>query len=524
MDMKRFFLYAIAIAALALAGCGGGGGGGMAGGKCDADQTGTYPNCVDPITTGPTPDQRAKAKEIAPAIVNPDGDMNEDGTPNFPETGDLEGTGDAGIEVENMDPISSRPTPGAVTVDAMKQEVTVAPTDIDAVVMVDGGMAMSLGEGGEAWSGSVHTRTINDKTETAVVYTNVGDPGPEAWTEYYGSGTARDGVSGTADGSSGQVTLETGTLSALVPLFMVDGLPMGPGRYKVFDAVDDDTTMDVDESMYSGSFNGISGAYECTGGACRVETNADSEISLITGNWTFTPTTADEDGMRIADVEIPGQITDTDYMHFGYWMVKNEDGTYEVNPFFGTTATDNEFTASAIASLMGSAEYDGKAAGMFVTKAGGAPAFSGQFTADADLTANFGNMDDAADETAFTIGGTVSKFVLMDGETMVDNSWMLMLNSARFSEPTRGDPDPETGVAPITGHGNTHTNTFSDATDGGGGAGEWTGMFFGPSEEDGAMPSGVAGKFLGHFSDDLPGHAIGAFGAEMVEPEEAMVQ
>ena len=192
-------------------------------------------------------------------------------------------------------------------------------------------------------------------------------------------------------------------------------------------------------------------------GGCRVETNADGEISLITGSWTFTPTTADEDGMRIADVEIPGQITDTDYMHFGYWMVKNADGTYEVNPFFsGTAGNANAFTANAIASLEGSAEYDGKAAGMFVTKAGGSPAYSGEFTADADLTANFGNMDDAADEKAFTIDGTVSKFVLMDGETMVENSWMLMLNSARFATPTRGDTDPTTGMAPITDHTDSH--------------------------------------------------------------------
>ena len=105
-----------------------------------------------------------------------------------------------------MNPISSRPTPGVVTVDAMEQEVTVAPPAIDAVMMVDGGMAMSLGEGGEAWSGSVHTRTINDKTETAVVYTNVGDPDPQPWTEYYSSG--QDGVTGTAD-SDGELDLNT---------------------------------------------------------------------------------------------------------------------------------------------------------------------------------------------------------------------------------------------------------------------------------------------------------------------------
>ena len=74
-----------------------------------------------------------------------------------------------------------------------------------------------------------------------------------------------------------------------------------------------------------------------------------------------------------------------------------------------------------------------------------------------------------------------------------------------------------------------YTNVFEGATSGGSDtdAGEWRGTFYGPTsqptgvEDDlgtndinesimAVKPSGVAGEFLGHFSN---GHAIGAFGA-----------
>ena len=518
MDMKRFFLYAIAIAALALAGCGGGGTGptidpdpemGMG---CPGD-----PGCPDP--TGPTDAQRVAAMLIAPAIVNPDGDTKEDSEdPNFPEMGDLDGLGDAGVDDGDGNTVSSRPTHGVVAVDPSDQTVTVTPTDIPDVDMTDGGTPVSLGD---VWNGSVHERIINNKKETAVVYTDVGGPDPQAWIEYYTSNADRDGVSAQpANGTTGEVSLAIDDLEELLPVFMLDGLPTIANSFTPY-ATDDRETSDENEGNHPGMFNGIPGMYNCgTSGGCRVETDADGDIASITGMWTFTPTVA-EDG-NIEDVMVQGVVDDTDYMWFGYWVEETtgDDGSVGINPFFGgNTLFGGQSPTAVVAALEGTAEYNGKATGMFVTKDDMGLANSGQFTADADLTANFGNMDDITDETAFTIDGLVSKFVLMDGETMVENSWMLMLNSARFSDPMRGTPDGGTGMAPITAH-TTHTNTFSGATDGGGGDGEWTGMFFGSSEEA-AMPSGVAGKFLGHFSGDLPGHAIGAFGAG-IETEEAM--
>ena len=160
------------------------------------------------------------------------------------------------------------------------------------------------------------------------------------------------------------------------------------------------------------------------------------------------------------------------------------------------------WTSITTASLEGSATYNGRAAGVFVTKDDmGLPANSGEFTANATLTANFAGDDlDLADQ--YQISGSVTGFVLMDGDTMVDNTWMLTLNPAQFS--TRAH-DPNTGV--VLSHSSRSgdgANMFSGTTDGGAGAanaGEWNGMFFGANtvDEDNVMPSGVAGEFLGPF-------------------------
>ena len=173
------------------------------------------------------------------------------------------------------------------------------------------------------------------------------------------------------------------------------------------------------------------------------------------------------------------------------------------------------------ASLEGSATYNGRAAGVFVTKDDMGPANSGEFTANATLTANFAGDDiDMADR--YQIDGMVTDFVLMDGDTMVVNTWMLTLNPAQFS--TRAH-DEGTGMVTESHDRNPTANMFSGTTDGDAGpdnAGEWNGMFFGANAVDGdnVMPSGVAGEFLGHFSN---GHALGAFGADMV-PAEMMDQ
>jgi hypothetical protein len=526
MDMKRFFLYFITIAALALAGCGGNGGPGVVvdttngtgNNMCAEGQTGTYPACMDPA--GPTAAQRMAAMLIAPAIVNPDGNKDEDGEAIFPEVGDLTHEG--------------RPTSGTVEVDNVKRTVSIAQTtgilpDITDIPVVKVGDLTSLMSGDNEWLGSHHVRVINNKAEEAVVYTNVKAAGPRVWTDHY-DGTARSGTgTANANDTTGEVelvteddidTMDTNELEVLLDLIDIPALPMGNSQYKDFEE-DDGSTGDTNEGQTPGMFMGIPGMFECTQSAgCTVRTDDEGNISTLGGTWTFTPTTADEEGMMISDVMVQGVEPDADYMYFGYWAetTTGDDASMGVRTFYGGM-DPYELTNITNASLEGSATYNGRAAGVFVTKDDMGPANSGEFTANATLTANFGGDDiDMADR--YQIDGSVTGFVLMDGDTMVANTWMLTLNPAQFSTRTH-----DAGTGMVTAHENPSSSTFSGTTDGGAGAdnaGEWNGMFFGASTDDAnadIMPSGVAGEFLGHFSN---GHALGAFGADMVP--EAMDQ
>ena len=149
---------------------------------------------------------------------------------------------------------------------------------------------------------------------------------------------------------------------------------------------------------------------------------------------------------------------------------------------------------------------------------GPVPTTAGKFTAEAELTAQFGSTTATADD--FTISGTVESFVLSNYDgTPVDNDWSLKLNRAAFASRTY---DGSTGLinpASFTGHAATFGGTttgMEDGTDG-----RWEGGFYGPNvmndmdttadETTTGYPTGVAGEFIGHFES---GHAIGGFGAE----------
>jgi hypothetical protein len=240
----------------------------------------------------------------------------------------------------------------------------------------------------------------------------------------------------------------------------------------------------------------------------------DGKIANLAGAWTFTPA-------KIEDVKVQGVVPDPDYLSFGYWVQATEkDGetTYGVSTFYGGkqvfTGSQANLDAS-MAALEGSATYKGPATGMFVLKTFtlgddnrpvATPSSSGQFTADAALTANFGG-DQFGHESNYEIDGTVSNF--RDGSGgMIDENWEVELMDAEFAPV--GQDTPSSGF----------TTTFDAKTSTGKGstAGQWNGGFFGDPAADPTdnvdmtddYPNSVAGEFNGHFDN---GHVIGAFGA-----------
>ena len=290
-------------------------------------------------------------------------------------------------------------------------------------------------------------------------------------------------------------------------MISTDGITAtGAGEITVPRAVEDDAgTMDVDETVAAfetdATFDGASGTLMCaatSGNGCTVTLDGDGDITAFGTDWIFTP-----------DADVTVDVADADYLHYGFWLQRttDEDGatTYnEVQTFAGSSVADT----GSVASVTGSATYEGGAAGVYVknvfTSDGDIDtATSGHFTADAELTAYFGQTvndtgtpdvneaDQIAPALLNTLTGTIDNFNLSGGE---DNAWAVSLQGARSNIDT-GD------------------GTASGMAQGGGMGVPWTATFHGPNEDAGnapIQPHSVTGEFGANFSN---GSVAGGFGA-----------
>ena len=214
---------------------------------------------------------------------------------------------------------------------------------------------------------------------------------------------------------------------------------------------------------------------------------------------------------------IPDVDHDSDFLAFGWWLrgtAHDEDSPYQV----GTFATGSVLYTVAMAQrteVTGTAKYSGAAAGKFARKtlnSDGTVAglIAGHFTADANLTATFGQTAESslAPNQLHSIHGYVDDFRDGDGNT-IDSSWNTATGRVNLMKAGFGG----------SGSLNERTSTLPDDTFGGAtnGNGMWQGRFFGPDENadnEAIKPSGVAGEFTNHWSN---GHVIGAFGATQDE-------
>ena len=233
-----------------------------------------------------------------------------------------------------------------------------------------------------------------------------------------------------------------------------------------------------EDLSFEGTFHGVAGTYECTTPPCTVSTANDGMISSTGGSWTFTP---DSD---LAD-EIMIDLPDTEYLYFGWWLQEptEAEGSYAFRTFSGGTvpfAVGNKFTSGNNDGLLGTASYEGRAAGQYVTKdfSGGvlSGGTAGVFTATASLTANFGG-DDIALNDQFNIRGSVTAFRDVERNRALEG-WSVTLNKV----------DLAPGSASFGGTaGDTTTATLGGVT----GTGVWEGAFFGNARADrkpGALP------------------------------------
>ena len=252
----------------------------------------------------------------------------------------------------------------------------------------------------------------------------------------------------------------------------------------------------AEDLSFPGTYHDVAGTYECTTPPCTVSTANDGMISSAGDTWTFTP---DSDLTGEIMIDLP----DTDHLYFGWWLKEPADseGTYAFRTFSGGTdpfTVGDKFTSGHADGLLGTASYQGRAAGQYVTKdftggvlSGGA---AGVFTATALLTANFGG-DDIAVNDQFNIRGSVTEFRDVGSDRSLEG-WSVTLNKV----------DLAAGSASFGGTaGDTTTATLGGVT----GTGTWEGAFFGNARADG-KPGSVAGVFDAH----LPAaHVSGGFGA-----------
>ena len=256
----------------------------------------------------------------------------------------------------------------------------------------------------------------------------------------------------------------------------------------------DDPADDTDAAFTAtGSYNGAAGTYKCAGGAtdCTVELDAMGTLIAMSDGWIFTP-----------DTGATSDVPDADYLHYGFWLKRTTDAmgavVYdEVETFAGSSVA----ASGNVGSVTGSATYSGGTAGVYVRNVYNPDgtidrATSGHFTADAALTATFGQvLDDAGEGTIapnllYTLRGTIDSFRLSGGEA---NTWSVALH---------GDITESSGLASGTARGGVAGRDGSfDAT------------FHGPvtdANNDPVQPHTVVGEFNADFSD---GSVAGAFGA-----------
>ena len=486
-----------AILALGLYGCGGGGGG------------------SGPTTGGGTMPTDVDLSNVTPGFMTQPGNIILAAGQSL-DHGDIAfscASGGAGCEIvvreDTNGTITATSTGGMVTAVNATEPNSLRDQKLDgAINMGHSSGAPSLDQGGtprqgdmfgsgasaeyadvSGWAHTAYERQnpmmgmTNASTDTLVVYRNTDPETPTPFAVAYPLD-----VDAVTDANNENDSL--GNIASLDPM-LVSGnmLPLTV----------------ADGNTFAGTFDGASGEYTCTDAAgCSLAFDGSGNVISVTGAMHFTP-----------DAGASVLVRHPDFMYFGYWMNEstdsNGDPVFEISGLYDGNSLS---LYTDVQQLLGSATYAGSATGLYVRRWTDSSnnvvrRRTGQFTADATLTANF-DVDGFVTTNDFSIGGTLSNF--MDGNRMIDPNWRLALESANFGSDAYGNTEFSSSTQDVDGSG----NPISGAA----GMGDWSGHFFGPVTVDDqstgdvdetVRPSGVAGTFDGHFNN---GDVIGAFGAE----------
>ncbi len=252
---------------------------------------------------------------------------------------------------------------------------------------------------------------------------------------------------------------------------------------------DPDPDSATDVARIRGMFNGAAGEYRCTAASATACGSIESSAGVrLAGTWVFDP-----------DSGAMAMMVDPSFAYFGWWLNKGTTEGVEAGVFHGVTdgTGDAELLAAPadISALGGTATYTGAAAGKYAINPGLSSASGGHWTADATLTADFGN-----ETAAGMISGMIDNF--MSGDTAMD--WSVKLGETALTG--TGTFDSATGD-PATGDGAVWTIGGVDGAE----SGAWSGGL--RAAGDNGVPTVGTGMFSAMHG--TVGHIMGAFGVDL---------
>ena len=268
-----------------------------------------------------------------------------------------------------------------------------------------------------------------------------------------------------------------------------------------------------DAFYVSGTYDGAPGRFRCATG-CSSTNDGEGNVSALGGTWHFKP----DAGAMVRE-------PDAHYLYYGWWVSKDNDGDpTAASAFTGrvgtetTDSTDGLDLAVAGTGLTGSATYAGHAVGKFaISNPLDSTGNGGHFTADANLTAKFGDPSGTPAVADAGMTGTIDNFRLNDGSD--DPGWSVALHRAGWG--TTGAISAPTDDTATPTVDESMGTTWSIGDNSGGRSGTWSGQMYdekpgdpsatGPGDGSN-IPTTVTGTFYSEFS--TIGRMVGAFGAE----------
>ena len=332
---------------------------------------------------------------------------------------------------------------------------------------------------GSPWSGTTLSSTTSEDEDELVVYTNIG-PATRVSIE-----VKHPTFMDTDDTDNKAIFTKDITTAADGQYIRGSGWPTSEGDSKTYETATyddpthaddlDDMSNDLNTVKVSGSYDGASGDFYCSGPPSCEVTRKGNIFVVPNNQWKF-----------VTDASRTVSQDDESFMHFGWWRRMDvESGSLSFASFSGGTNGVSSGGARSFTQVFGPVTYNGSAVGQYaIYQPLGGQSGAGSFTARARLTADFG----ASDEVG-TLSGEVTNF-------SNDSTWLVRLNSQILTD-VGALNDGATGWE-IDGDHSTE-------------AGAWSAQFYTEEPFDGQTPDGVAGTFHAQF--DSVGRIMGAFGA-----------